>query len=65
MWLRRRTASNVSPDSLPDPVAFALSIVHVLEGLDIPYLIGGSFASSIHGGVTDLLERAIAEGEGS
>jgi hypothetical protein len=39
----------VSPDSLPDPIAVAVSFSALLERLGIPYLIGGSFASSVHG----------------
>lgn len=37
------------PDQLPDPIAVAVEFVSVLERLDIPYLIGGSVASSLHG----------------
>ena len=39
----------MSPDSLPDPIAVAVSFSALLERLGIPYLIGGSFASSVHG----------------
>jgi hypothetical protein len=39
----------VAPDSLPDPIAVAVSFARLLERLDIPYVIGGSLASSLHG----------------
>lgn len=34
---------------LPDAIAAAYRIAHVFNGLEIPYLIGGSMASSVHG----------------
>lgn len=34
---------------LPEPTAVTLRVVETLEGIGIPYLIGGSFASSVHG----------------
>jgi hypothetical protein len=34
---------------LPEPIAATLYVVEVLESLGIPYVIGGSFASSIYG----------------
>ena len=34
---------------LPEPVAVTLQVVEVLDALDVPYLIGGSFASSVYG----------------
>lgn len=39
----------MAPDTLPDPIAVAVSFSALLEQLGIPYLIDGSFASSIHG----------------
>jgi hypothetical protein len=39
----------VEPDELPDPVAVAITFCGYLERLGIPYVIGGSFASSVHG----------------
>lgn len=39
----------MGPSAPPDPVDVAVAFVHVLESLGIPYLIGGSFASSVHG----------------
>ncbi|MDQ4077866.1 MAG: hypothetical protein M3220_16670 [Chloroflexota bacterium] len=33
----------------PDPVAITLRVVHAFEALGIPYLIGGSLASIMHG----------------
>jgi len=35
--------------TLPEPVAATIKVTTVLETLDIPYLIGGSLASTIHG----------------
>jgi hypothetical protein len=37
------------PDELPDPIAVAAGFVAVLDQLGIPYVIGGSLASSVHG----------------
>jgi hypothetical protein len=34
---------------LPEPIAVTLQVVEVLEALGVPYLIGGSFASSVYG----------------
>ena len=34
---------------LPEPTAVTLKVIDTLEAIGIPYLIGGSFASSIHG----------------
>ena len=39
----------MAPDVLPDPIGVAVSLASVLEQLGIPYLIGGSLASSVHG----------------
>ena len=39
----------MAPDGLPDPVAVAVIIGRNLETLGVPYVIGGSFASSLHG----------------
>ena len=39
----------MAPDELPDPLAVALSFAALLERLGVRYLIGGSFASSVHG----------------
>jgi hypothetical protein len=39
----------VAPDSLPDPISVAIEFTSILVALDIPYVIGGSFASSVHG----------------
>lgn len=36
-------------DSLPDVLAIALDVTSRLEHLDVPYVIGGSLASSVHG----------------
>lgn len=34
---------------LPEPIAVTLQVTQLLEKLNIPYLIGGSFAGTIHG----------------
>lgn len=39
----------MSPDALPDPVAVAVIVARQLEKLHVPYVLGGSFASSLHG----------------
>lgn len=37
------------PSTVPNPVEVAHRFARILESLDIRYLIGGSFASSVHG----------------
>ena len=39
----------MAPDSLPEPVAVASHIADALTRLGVSYVIGGSFASSVHG----------------
>lgn len=39
----------MTPGALPDPVAVAGMIGRQLEKLGVPYVVGGSFASSLHG----------------
>jgi hypothetical protein len=34
---------------LPEPIAVMKQVIDVLDNLDVPYLVGGSFASSIYG----------------
>jgi hypothetical protein len=34
---------------LPEPVAVTLLVIEALEASDVPYLIGGSLASAVHG----------------
>jgi len=34
---------------LSEPLAVTLSVIEALEALDVPYLIGGSLASAVHG----------------
>lgn len=34
---------------LSEPAAVTLKVIETLDALNIPYLIGGSFASAIHG----------------
>lgn len=50
--MSERTAGarrGMAPDQQPDPIALALEVAAILERLGIPYLVGGSLASSIHG----------------
>jgi hypothetical protein len=35
--------------TLPEPIAVTSLVVHVLESLNVPYLIGGSLASAVYG----------------
>jgi hypothetical protein len=39
----------MTPGSLPDPTSIAAVITRHLERLGVSYVIGGSFASSLHG----------------
>jgi hypothetical protein len=39
----------VAPDSLPEPIAVAHLIAAHLDRIGVSYVIGGSFASSVHG----------------
>lgn len=39
----------MTPDRLPDPISVAVSVTELLDRVGIPYVIGGSFASSLHG----------------
>lgn len=39
----------MTPESLPDPLSAAISFGVILDDIGIPYLVGGSFASSVHG----------------
>lgn len=39
----------VTPDRLPDPIAVAVLMAELLDRIGIKYVIGGSFASSVHG----------------
>lgn len=39
----------MTPAALPDPIAVALLVGRLLEKLRVAYVIGGSFASSLHG----------------
>lgn len=39
----------MAPDALPDPIAVAVIVARQLEQLRVPYVVGGSFASSLHG----------------
>jgi hypothetical protein len=39
----------MAPEEPPDPIAVALAVARILDGLEVPWLIGGSLASSVHG----------------
>lgn len=39
----------MAPDRTPEPITVAVSFVSLLERLGIPYVLGGSLASSLHG----------------
>lgn len=39
----------MSPESLPEPLEVAVTFTRVLDELGVPYFIGGSLASSVHG----------------
>lgn len=39
----------MTPEALPDPVAIAIAVAGLMRNLGIAYVIGGSFASSLHG----------------
>jgi hypothetical protein len=39
----------VNPEELPDVLAIALDVANRLESARIPYVVGGSLASSVHG----------------
>lgn len=39
----------MTPDAFADATAIAVSFTKLLDGLGIRYLVGGSFASSVHG----------------
>ena len=39
----------MTPDQPPDPIEVALTVAAALEQCGIPYLVGGSIASSLHG----------------
>ena len=41
---------------LPEPLAVTLLVIDALEQLDIPYLIGGSLASAMHGTARSTLD---------
>jgi hypothetical protein len=34
---------------IPEPIAVTLQVIEVLDSLEVPYLIGGSLASAVHG----------------
>src|SRR5471030_2087631 len=42
-------ARTVAPDSLPEPISVASLIASHLTRIGVAYVIGGSFASSVHG----------------
>lgn len=57
---------------LAEPLSITLLVTHAFENLNVPYLIGGSLASALHGTarstldvdlVADLLQRAMKESQ--
>lgn len=42
-------ALGMAPDALPEPVSVASQIAEALTRIGVSYVIGGSFASSVHG----------------
>ena len=49
MWSIAPTARGMAPDSLPEPIAVASLVADCLNRIGVSYVIGGSFASSVHG----------------
>ena len=45
----RTAIGRVTPDRLPDPISIAVFVAELLDRVGVPYVIGGSFASSLHG----------------
>ncbi len=43
------TGREMAPDALPDPIAVASLVAGCLARIGVEYVIGGSFASSVHG----------------
>ena len=41
---------------IPEPIAVAGLVIAVLEQLDVPYMMGGSFASTVHGELRTTLD---------
>ncbi len=49
IWSIAYTALGMAPDSLPEPIAVASLVAGSLTRIGVSYVIGGSFASSVHG----------------
>lgn len=49
IWSIACMARGMAPDSLPEPIAVASHIAEALTRIGVSYVIGGSFASSVHG----------------
>jgi hypothetical protein len=49
IWSIAYTARAMAPDSLPEPIAVASLVADSLTRIRVAYVIGGSFASSVHG----------------
>lgn len=49
IWSTESTALGMAPDSLPELIAVASLVATRLTRIGVAYVIGGSFASSIHG----------------
>jgi hypothetical protein len=48
-WLNSHSSLNSRIPMIIDPITFALKVASILEPLNIPYYVGGSVASSLHG----------------
>ena len=44
---------------LPEPITVTLLVIDVFDRLGVPYVIGGSFASTVHGVVRTTLDSDI------
>lgn len=49
LCVARTETYRVTPDRLPDPIAVAVLMAELLDRIGVAYVIGGSFASSVHG----------------
>ena len=49
IWSIEYTALGMAPDFLPEPIAIASLVAGSLTRIGVAYVIGGSFASSVHG----------------
>ena len=49
---------------LNEPVAVTMVVIDALNALEIPYLIGGSLASSVHGVIRTTMDVDLVAGLG-